>query len=321
MLFFYKSHNQHISENEHTINFSNAEKYAIPTQILNSFVRWKKYKKNIKAIGVTDINICKKRAVSSASFSGSMTVEAALVLPIFLSAILLLSGMFDALTVCSQVNHYLCMTGRRIAAYSQSADTVTTQDMYQTFYTHLKESGIDGSHVWGGYAGLVPQLEILDDGTCIKISVHYWVKFPGYLMAAKKIRDEEVVYVRPWTGATLSEYESLNRAEQSELVYVAENGGVYHKNVSCSYLALSICACLLENVPQLRNQSGARYIPCERCGHAGDAQMTVYIADDGRAWHTNRMCSGLKRTVGGMHQDEAEHKGLKPCSRCGMNGG
>lgn len=321
MLFFYKSHNHLISEKGHRNNFSNAEKYAIPTQLFNTVVHWKKYRNNKKAIGVTDFNARKKRAVSSTSFSGSLTVEAALVLPVFLSVILLLSGLFHALSVCSQVNHYLCMTGRKIAAYSQTSDTVTTKEVCTLFYAHLKESGIDASRIGGGYAGLVPQLEILDSGTCIKVSVDYWIKFPGYMMPTKKLRDEEVVYVRPWTGATLSEYEALNGAGQSEMVYIAENGSVYHEDAMCSYLDLSVHACMLANVHQLRNQSGARYIPCERCGQAGNAQMTVYITDDGRAWHTDRMCSGLKRTVGKMHQDEAEHKGLKPCSRCGRHGG
>ena len=88
MLFFYKSHTLIFSYTGHLKKIYNAVKCAIPTPILKKGVQWKKYLKNKKAIGETDNS--KKRAVSFASFAGSLTVEAALVLPIFLSAMLLL---------------------------------------------------------------------------------------------------------------------------------------------------------------------------------------------------------------------------------------
>ena len=136
MLFFYKSHTPIFSYTGHLKKIYNAVKCAIPTPILKKGVQWKKYLKNKKAIGETDNS--KKRAVSFASFAGSLTVEAALVLPIFLSAMLLLSGLFHAMSVCSQVNHYLCMTGRKIAAYSRSEKGVDQGTLYQLFYSDMQ---------------------------------------------------------------------------------------------------------------------------------------------------------------------------------------
>ena len=60
---------------------------------------------------------------------------------------------------------------------------------------------------------------------------------------------------------------------------------------------------------------------CERCGQVSDKNQTVFITDMGTAWHTDRHCSGLKRTMDGMSQKEAEQSGLRPCSRCGVSGG
>ena len=102
---------------------------------------------------------------------------------------------------------------------------------------------------------------------------------------------------------------------------MAENGSVYHRDLSCTYLALSIHACSMSSVQHLRNQYGARYVQCERCGHVSDKNQTVFITDMGTAWHTDRHCSGLKRTMDGMSQKEAEQSGLRPCSRCGVSGG
>ena len=60
---------------------------------------------------------------------------------------------------------------------------------------------------------------------------------------------------------------------------------------------------------------------CERCGHVSDKNQTVFITDMGTAWHTDRHCSGFKRTMDGMSQKEAEQSGLRPSSRCGASGG
>ena len=171
MLFFYKSHIPIFSYTGHFKKIYNAVKCAIPTPILKKGVQWKKYLKNKKAIGETDNS--KKRAVSFASFAGSLTVEAALVLPIFLSAMLLLSGLFHAMSVCSQVNHYLCMTGRKIAAYSRSEKGVDQGTLYQLFYSEIGGSGIDSDDIAAGYAGLIPRAESSEQGRLTKLSIRF----------------------------------------------------------------------------------------------------------------------------------------------------
>lgn len=180
MLFFYKSHTLIFSYTGHFKKIYNAVKCAIPTPILKKGVQWKKYLKNKKAIGETDNS--KKRAVSFASFAGSLTVEAALVLPIFLSAMLLLLGLFHAMSVCSQVNHYLCMTGRKIAAYSQSEKGVDQGTLYQLFYSEIGGSGIDSDDIAGGYAGLIPRAESSEQGHLMKLSIRFGIRMPGYLL-------------------------------------------------------------------------------------------------------------------------------------------
>lgn len=321
MLFFYKSHTTMVSYKENRKNLYDAAQHATPTHFRICHL-WKKHLfpnllKIQKAIGETEYG--KRRASSFISFSGSLTVEAAVVLPLFLSAVLLLSGLFQTMAVCSQVNQYLCMTGRKIAAYSCSADGVNQGDLYKVFYPEIRKSGIDAERIVGGYAGLIPQMERIEDGQLVRLRVYFAVKISGYLLPDRTAAAVETVYVRPWTGAVLSEYRSLSGSSQSDTVYVAENGVVYHKDTSCSHLALSIHTCQMSQLEKLRNQYGARYVPCERCGHPGDGNTNVYITETGRAWHTDRHCSGLKRTLEAMSQEEAAHSGLRPCSRCGMD--
>ncbi len=320
MLFFYKSHTTMGSYKDNRKNLYHAAQHATPTHFRICHL-WKKHLfpnllKIQKAIGETEYS--KRRASSFTSFSGSLTVEAALVLPLFLSAVLLLSGLFQTMAVCCQVNQYLCMTGRKMATYSCSADGLNQSDLYKVFYPEIGKSGIDVERIVGGYAGLIPQMELIEDGQLVRLRVHFAVKITGYLLPSGTAAAVETVYVRPWTGASLAEYRNFS-SSQSGTVYVAENGVVYHRDTSCSHLALSIHTCQMSQLEKLRNQYGSRYVPCERCGHPGDGSTNVYITETGRAWHTDRHCSGLKRTLEAMSQEEADRSGLRPCTRCGMN--
>lgn len=124
------------------------------------------------------------------------------------------------------------------------------------------------------------------------------------------------MYVLPLVGSFTGKKQKRFRQSTVKIVYVAENGVVYHQSESCSYLKLSIRQCRQEDIQALRNKYGAKYVQCERCGKHAAGNETVYITDTGRAWHTDRTCSGLKRKLQTMTQDEAEEKGLRSCSRC-----
>ncbi len=316
MSFFYRSHTGSVFGRKVGLKIYHAVIYAIPTLfkiILMRTYQKNTFHKNNKAIGETDIS--KRRTFFSVPFSGSLTVEAALVMPIFLGAVLMLTGIFQTLEVYEQVNSYLCSTGRKLAAYSEAADGVDSGDLYKLFYTDLHSSGIQSDYIVGGKAGLVPVMTKESD--LVKIQVTYFIKAGGFFGLSRNVRITDSVYVRPWLGASPGGSKKDSDHQQSKMVYVAENGVVYHQSESCSYLKLSIHQCRQEDVPALRNKYGAKYVQCEKCGRHADGNGTVYITDTGRAWHTDRTCSGLKRKLQTMTQEEAQEKGLRSCSRCG----
>ena len=321
MPFFYRSHTEKILKTGDSSKIYHAGIYAPPTQFIIDTIQCiltcltNIFFKNQKAIGETDIS--KRRAFSSVSFSGSLTVEAALVLPVFLGAILMLTGVFQVMTVYEEVNSYLCTTGRKLAAYSEANDGIESTDLYKLFYADMKNSGINSEHIVGGSAGLMPVMT--KEAELIKIKITYAVKVQGYFRQSGKVILNDWVYVYPWLGAPSGAVGDTVGSDKNGSVYVAENGGVYHKDENCSYLALSIHQCGLQDVGHLRNEYGAKYVQCERCGKYASGNETIYITDSGRAWHSDRQCSGLKRELHTMTQDEADKKGLRPCSRCGYH--
>ena len=118
-------------------------------------------------------------------------------------------------------------------------------------------------------------------------------------------------YMRAWTGYDVERKFSVE--EQEEYVYITENGTVYHRERNCTHLTLSIELAGKDEVGQLRNESGGKYYPCEKCG--GDGSSFVYVTGEGTRYHNTITCSGLKRTVISIPLSEVG--GRPPCSRCG----
>lgn len=90
-------------------------------------------------------------------------------------------------------------------------------------------------------------------------------------------------------------------------VYVTPTQSVYHTKRSCTHLSLSV-----------HSASGSRkgdYIPCRFCGKEALTDDTIYLTRTTNVYHTNSGCSGLKRTIKRIKKEEAA--GLSPCSRCG----
>ncbi len=69
---------------------------------------------------------------------------------------------------------------------------------------------------------------------------------------------------KPFTGISLKELGKNNTGEDRP-VYLAENATVYHVDRECTHLRLSIKQVAFDMVPGLRNYDGGRYKPCEIC--------------------------------------------------------
>ena len=117
-----------------------------------------------------------------------------------------------------------------------------------------------------------------------------------------------------WTGYTQGSSSGEGRGSTEDpIVYVAENGTVYHLSRSCTHLDLSIKPVDSSRVGDERNRSGGKYKRCEICGGGSG---TVYITEEGDRYHSSLTCSGLKRTIYEMPLSQVG--GRRLCSRCAV---
>ena len=115
---------------------------------------------------------------------------------------------------------------------------------------------------------------------------------------------------RKWTGYNVMS--GAGETIEDEYVYITEHGYSYHRSRNCSHLKVTISAVASEEIGSLRNRSGARYHPCERCG--GSSTGILFITPDGDRYHSDAGCSSLKRNIRTVRLSEVG--GRTPCSEC-----
>lgn len=246
------------------------------------------------------------------SLSASLTVEASLVVPLYVFVFLIFCYVLMLLNFQVKVDKALYNTARTIAKYSYTCDTGSLIDMTAADALVVHEVGVENisnMNIVGGVAGFHFLLSDFDDGM-VDLVVQYNVKLPFsvlgsfYLPCTQRARTRAFIGVTPEDGK-----------EKESYVYVTPTGQVYHKNLECTYLKLSIREITASDISALRNKNGERYSKCEICAKGEEVSQLVYITDYGNRYHVNINCSGLKRGIIKLNIEDA--KGYRPCSRCG----
>lgn len=255
---------------------------------------------------------CESRRASS-RFSdkrGSITVEAALTIPLFFLAVAALFYMIEVMAIRTSVQSGMQYAAKHAAEENSLVRVVSISKLESDIVEAIGSERLDRSILVNGSSGIScegSRMSMLNG--ILNIEVSYQVKLPIPVFAASPVQMKERMRVKAWTG-----YESsFTGMEKEETVYITENGMVYHKDYHCNYLELSIRTVSNEIVDGLRNESQEKYYPCEKCVH-GSAAAHVYLTEYGNRYHNSLNCSGLKRTIYAIPISEAVGKGA--CSKC-----
>ena len=226
---------------------------------------------------------------------GSASLEATLVMPVFLLAMI---SMFQSVLVEAQIYEAAAETAEYMAemAYLEAANTAAA---YLRFPRYVDETDRMERYVKHGVSGVqFLGSEIGDEYIVLRVS---------YAMEHLGTRSF-TIRKRAYTGAAWEAAETEAAHAEDAYVYVTDNQAVYHTTRQCSYLRLQIRTSALEQA----KQSG--YDACAFCGR--NVQGTqVYVTNEGDRYHSSLTCSGLKRTV--YRKKKSEVAGLAACSRCG----
>lgn len=270
----------------------------------------------------------------SGKISASMTVEAAVVLPLFLFFFVNLSCAIEMIRLHGNLELAMWEVGNRMSIYGYMVSSGTETEEYLEgddvleevadvafSYTYIKgevveyagEKYLNQSPLLYGTDGLqFVESDIFTSEDTFEVVLTYavspWLRMAG----VRPFRMANRYYGHIWNGYHIPGTGSAGGSKQ-EVVYVAENGTVYHEDKHCTHLEFSIKETAAFQVVFERNERGGKYTLCEKCGH-GEMPENVFICSEGNRFHYTEDCAGLKRTVYTLTRKDAEK--YQPCSRC-----
>lgn len=277
----------------------------------------------------------------------SLTVEASLVLPVFIFTIIAFIYFLQILIIHNDLQEGITNVGLEAAKYGYVYDLLRDNDKesdkrdsnpkedegimdaaiektiarsidsiyFKTAtYNKVNSKAIENSCVKDGFKGIHTYLSTyMDEDNFVDIVINYKIEIPLLFIKINEFQIIQRVKVRSWNG-----YQPLGKFSEDlkdDIVFITETGTVYHISKNCTHLNLSVKIVPFEEVKNLRNSSGGKYKNCNVCGSRPRTEEMVYITTNGDRYHNSKNCSGLKRTVKEVPYSQVEDRNL--CKRCG----
>lgn len=248
--------------------------------------------------------IYKEERASVFTSKGSLTLEAAIAVPMFLFAILCLAYLLEIMAIRTGVRNALYGAGKELAQQTYQERFLTADELEQKIKEQVKHQGVDPDNLDCKGTNCHWNTGILD------LKVRYPVEIPIPMFWIPPVFCEESLRVKGWNGYVAT----IGSGTSDQIVYVTDTGIVYHEDPDCTYLDLSIHAVSADELEEIRNLSGGKYYACEACGKRETDEELRYITDYGTRYHTTLTCKKIKRTIYAISLDEAY--GLGGCSKC-----
>ena len=206
----------------------------------------------------------KKRTLLSAT----LTVEAALVIPLFLMVII---------------------------------PVLSTLILFRNQIS-VRENLINKAHFKALYAYV--NWDELENKEFVKVSDTYETGIPYALSPLFPMEETQQIIAHTWIGYVHGLSDEL---ESDRYVYITSDSEVYHMDRDCSYIRLSIHRVTPDELAGSRNEKGAKYQSCRFCRNKKSTGY-YYITEDGDHYHTKLGCKGLRRTVYMIPCEEADDR-------------
>lgn len=239
-----------------------------------------------------------------------VTVEAAVVIPLFLMAIMTLISFVNIIKNDMRIKQALYEESRAAALWAVYDSEYNQDVIEQHIKERLGEVFLNSPYVDNQRGGVSFDISNLTNPEIIEITVHYYPCIPFDIFGLFDIRLTEKIIFHSWTGYV----NGLNNRGNAIMVYVTENSNVYHRNRDCSHIRLNISEIDRSDLETIRNSNGSKYKKCLLCRGINDTSI-LYVTSDGDRYHTTLSCSGLKRNVRTIPLFQTGDR--RPCLRCG----
>lgn len=263
--------------------------------------------------------------------NGSVTLEAAILLPIVIVGILTLAYLMKIIYFQEVIFHALVNEARKTSAeaYLNELEIIPEgvagellrigpqnilvfesrfkKNLFMNSKNYLKDIKISRFRYLFSEGGI-------DDLINIKLSYCVTLRLPiGYV---KKVNVTQGVLMRAWTGCNDDNqpmpFELMEKEEQCQTAFVFPRAGDRYHVRDCSYVA---------NEPTMEILNDAirkSYKPCELCDafEKTNGSTVFCFKEYGTAYHTSD-CPSVDKYIIEIEISEAEGQGFQKCTKCG----
>ena len=242
---------------------------------------------------------------------GSATLEAMLVLPLFLMAAFacfqignLLQTRMLVYEAMQETAQYMAETKYMELTDSEADAGLDAVTAGMVLHTYIDDADMVDRYVTGGSSGIrISQADYDTTDGCIYLRLGYGLQQEIPFIGMIRWKVSEQICQKAYVGLI------LDRADNDDsYVYVAETGDVCHTSRNCYHIRLTIRQTELDQIQDSLS-------PCELCAEGKKGDSTVYVTETGNRFHYSIGCSGLKRTVTRVRKSDVA--GLPYCSECG----
>lgn len=253
----------------------------------------------------------RSRSLHAKGKKGNEIVEAAIVIPPFFIALILLISIIPFLTASEKAVYNACDEMRAEEIRAHFISNRLSLPAAWKFRTLSEENFLDNAYITD-YHYLYAK-----DGTddLISLRLHTVGGGKNPLGGISRVRFSMPVAGRAFTGK-LHQQEAdpglFTREEESQTVYVFPESGKKYHNASCDFLHPAYEKVILNN--HVRETFHA----CKLCGskRMKNGEEVYCFFRDGRVYH-RADCSAVKKNYITMDRKDAEEKGYTPCAVCG----
>lgn len=264
-------------------------------------------------------NKIEERASNITCGKGSICLEAAIVLPIFIAAVIAVLFFIQAILIEMRLQKALynqIMKTSGMAYFVGIADmSETVEQIMGAEYVKnevIKEVGrefLNNSYIVNGYKGIgIDYLCKAEEGL-LDVRLIYYMNVPFNIFGIQPVKFTTHMVNHTWVGETENDTDN-----DVNMVYIASSGKVYHLYRDCSYILSKIYSCIYDEIGQKRNENGSRYQPCKVC--ASEPKIGSYFYTKyGIRYHVRPDCRNLYSNVFEIDIEMVKDK-YSVCSKC-----
>lgn len=248
---------------------------------------------------------------------GSLTVEAALVLPIFVLSMISLFSLLFQLRLMIRIQDALYEEGMYLCEIACNQN-LNELDVSEEILRALENGNDGGLHQESGINAYTRDGIRIEEAyqynqELVNLSAVYEGKLLYDFQNLFQKTFHQGVIMHTFTGY-VNGLSGRGYDAKEVYVYVTEDSEVYHRSRECSHIRLTIREVSGKDIKSLRNDEGNKYKACRHC-HAKIGSAVLYVTAEGDCYHSSLSCSGLSRSVKQIPISQVG--GRRPCMRCG----